>query len=570
VSPWRGPSAPGEIPTLGGEVGAFIETYAVVPDGMYAGEPYVLSDEQREFVNGLYALKADAEVDPRKPSRAFIYDRGGQLVAPQKWGKGPLSAALVIAEAYGPVLFDGWDANGEPVGRPWATPWIQITAVSEDQTANVFRALVPMIQLGSLRADIPDTGETRINLPQGGRIEPVTASARSRLGQRITFCCEDEAHDWTKRNGGRKLADTQRRNLAGMGGRFVETGNAWNPAEESVAQLTFEKESGVFKMMLQPGPGSIRNHRDRMRILRHLYGGSWWVDIERISSEIDNLLDRGELAQAERFFFNRIVPGEDRAFDPKRWRDLARPGQSVPDRERIVIGVDGARYEDALAMVATDIKSGFQWPLGIWEKPSSAGPDYEHPMDEVDGALNDAMERYMVWRVYIDPGSQYANITPLMERWQGKWGEKRIIAWQMNRPKPTCYLIRNYVSAIMTGDLIHDGDEMMARHIMNARRKLMTVYDEDGHAMFVIQKEAPNSPAKIDAAAAGALSWQARGDAIAAGTADPGTYDNPVDKCGTCGHLKRLHVPQCRVRSDDCQGWTEPDLTAERGPVGVV
>ena len=45
-----------------------------------------------------------------------------------------------------------------------------------------------------------------------------------------------------------------------MGGRFMETGNAWDPAEESVAQSTFEKESGVFKMMLQPGPGSVRNH----------------------------------------------------------------------------------------------------------------------------------------------------------------------------------------------------------------------------------------------------------------------------------------------------------------------
>jgi hypothetical protein len=108
----------------------------------------------------------------------FVYDRGGQLCRPQKWGKGPFASAIICAEAdpEGPVLSDGWDANGEPVGRPWPTPHIQVTAVSEDQTDNVWRALRPMIELGDIAADIPDTGLTRINLPSGGLIEPVTSA----------------------------------------------------------------------------------------------------------------------------------------------------------------------------------------------------------------------------------------------------------------------------------------------------------------------------------------------------------------------------------------------------------
>lgn len=557
--PWRGPSVEGERPTLGWQIVDLIHELCVIPDGEFAGEPFILSDEQLEFVLGFYELRVDAEVDRRKPSRAFVHTRGGQLVAPQKWGKGPFSAAMIIAEAAGPVLFDGWDAVGDPVGRPWATPWIQVTAVSEDQTANIWRSLIPMITRGSLQAEIPDTGESRINLPGGGKIEPTTAASRSRLGQRITFAAEDEAHDWNKRNGGRRLADTQRRNLAGMGGRFLETGNAWDPNEDSVAQGTYDKETGVFKMMLHGGPGSIRNHRERLRVLRNIYRKSVWVDIERVSEEIDNLLERGELAQAERFFMNRIVPGEDRAFEVKRWDELARPGTRIEDKERIVIGVDGARYQDALAIVATDVKTGFQWPLGIWERPLDAPENYEHPMDDADGVVIDAFERYNVWRVYIDPGSQYANIAPLMEKWQGRWGEKKIVGWLMNRPKPTAYMIRGYISAIQTGDLTHDGDERMHRHIMNARRREVNVYDEDGRKMFVIQKEAPNSPAKIDGAAAGALSWEARGDAIAAGTVAPGTYDDPKNKCATCGHLRRLHVPHCRVRpGGHCENFIEP------------
>ncbi len=571
--PWRGASVQGEIPTLGFQVVQFIETFCVVPDGEFAGEPFILSPEQREFIWGMYALKPEAEVDRRKPSRAFLFDRGGQLVAPQKWGKGPLSAAVIIAETLGPVLFDGWDADGNPVGRPWATPWIQVTAVSEDQTQNIWRALIPMIRLGELKADIPDTGETRINFVDGGRIDPVTASARSRLGQRITFSAQDEAHDWTDRNGGRKLADTQRRNLAGMGGRFMETGNAWDPAEDSVAQSTFDKETGVYKMMLQPGPGSIRNQRERMRVLRALYGGNPWIDTERISSEIDNLLERGELAQAERFFMNRIVPGEDKAFDIRLWDQQSRPNKHPKDRERIVVGVDGARYVDALAVIGTTINEGFSFVLGIWQRPEQAPDDYEHPMDEVDGTLLDAFDRFHIWRVYIDPGSQYANISPLMERWQGRWGEKRIIEWQMNRPKPTCYLIRNFVSAIMTGDLTHDGHPLMREHVANARRKIMNVYDEDGHAMFVLHKEAPRSAKKIDGAAAAALSWQARGDAIASGTMLPGPYDNLANNCATCGHIKRHHKPECIVApAGHCSVWVQPvlDLEPEHGFSGFV
>jgi len=524
--PWRGPEEKGEVPTLGWEIIDFLESCAVIPDGEFAGQPFRLSSVQREFVLNFYRIHPEVEPDLTKPSQAFVYSRGGQLVAPQKHGKGPFSAAMAIAEAYGPVLFAGWDAKGEPVGRPWATPWIQVTAVSEDQTANIWKSLLPMILLGDLRADIPDTGLTRINLPSGGTIEPVTASARSRLGQRITFCLEDEAHDWTKKNGGRRLADNQRRNLAGMGGRFLETGNAWDPAEHSVAQQTYEaKGTEVYRMMLEPGPGSIRNKRERMKVLKTLYASSWWVDPSRISAEIDDLLERGEVAQAERFFLNRIVPGEDRAFDARRWAELAKPKTQTTEGALITIGVDGARYFDAIAVIATDVASGYQWNLGIWERPPEAPDDYEHPFDEVDGVVTEAFRRWNVWRLYADPGSQYANISPLVDKWQGRWGNKRVIAWMMNQPKKTAYMLRAYVSAMMTGDLSHDGDQHFAAHIENARRKTIPQYDEDGVQMWVIQKESPRSPLKIDAAAAGGLSWEARSDAIASGKGRGSVYD---------------------------------------------
>lgn len=510
------------FPTLGWLVGGWIEANCVIPDGDYAGEPFLLTDEMWRFLLRFYRLDPATKQDERgRWSLPFHYFRGAQLVRPQKWGKGPLAAAIICAEAQGPAFFDGWNADGEPVGRPWATPWIQATAVSEGQTDNVWRSLLPMIERGSLAQALWDTGETRINLPGGGRIEPPTASARSRLGQRVTFVLQDEAQSWLERNGGRLLAETQRRNLAGMGGRFLETGNAWDPREESVSQRTAESgEPGVYHDDVEPGAGSVRNKRDRRRMLNKVYGDSWWVDLDRIDAEIVSLLARAEAPQAERFFLNRKLAGEDAALPPglveKRTVKHSEPDAGV----RITVGVDGARFVDALAIVGTEVLTGFQWPIGIWERPENAGDDYEHPADEIDAALVDVFGRWDVWRVYIDP--QW--IDHLVERWQGRWGQKRVIPWYTNRPRQVAFAVRGFADAAAAGDWACSPDERFARHLGSARKQLLNVFDDDHRQLWKLSKDRPGSPRKIDAAMAAVLSWEARSDCVAAGELEPVVY----------------------------------------------
>lgn len=506
--PWRGPDFPGEYPTLGYLVADLIQQLCVIPDGDFAGDPFVLTDEMLRCLLAFYRIDAETE--------RFFHDRGGQLTRPQKWGKGPLAAAFICAEAHpeGPVLFAGWDAAGEPVGRPWATPHVQVTAVSEDQTDNVWRALLAMIERGALSSAIWDTGQTRINLPGGGLIEPTTASALSRLGQRITFAVQDESQSWLAANGGHKLADTQRRNLAGMGGRWLATGNAWDPRENSVAQKTAESgEPGVYIDDVGPGTGSVRNKADRRRMLKRVYGDSWWVDRDRIDGEIVALLARGEGTQAERFFLNRKLAGEDAAFPPGLVESRVDGGHDVPERALISVGVDGARFVDALAMIATELQSGFQWPLGIWERPEHAPDEYEHPQDEIDGVMVDAFDRFDVRRVYVDP--QW--IDNLLEKWQGRWGQKRVLPWYTNRPRQVAWAVRGFTDAAAAGDWTHAGDEHHSRHLTNARRQKLNVFDDDHRQMHSLSKDRPGSPRKIDAAMASVLSWEARSDCIAAG-----------------------------------------------------
>lgn len=519
--PWAGPEYPGDFPTLGYEVGSWIESSCAIPDGEFAGDPFLLTDEMLFFLVHYYRL------DPE--TGGFRYTRGGQLVRPQKWGKGPFSSAIVCAEAQGPTLFAGWNAAGQPVGREWPTPWIQITAVSEAQTANVWRALVPMIRLGNISADIPDTGETRINLPGGGRIEPVTASAKSRLGQRLTFALQDETHSWLETNGGRALADNQRRNVSGMGGRFLETTNAFDPAEDSVAQQTYEsKSSAVYIDDVEPGEGSVRNKRERRRMLKKVYADSAkgdrergiepWIDLDRIDAEIVDLLDR-DPAQAERFFLNRKRAGEARAFDPEKW-DASAEARTVEPRSLIVLGVDGARFHDALAVVATEVSTGYQWPVVIVEAPPNPPDEYEHDFAAVDGAVSEVFDRFEVWRAYVDP--QY--IEPLFEKWQGRYGEKVVMPWYTTRPRQIGWAVRTYTEAIEAGDFLHDPDEHFTRHIKNAVKYRLNVRDDRQRFLHAISKDRHDSIRKIDAAMAGVLSWEARGDAVAAGA------ENRVDK----------------------------------------
>ena len=127
----------------------WVSAHCVIPDGGRAGDPYVMVDWQLwSFVNH-YRVRDEATRD--QLGTAFFYRRS-QIVGPQKSGKSPFQAAQVCAEGVGPVLFGGWARGGEkyrcadfgcpcgwryeyrkgePMGRPWPTPLIQITATSE-------------------------------------------------------------------------------------------------------------------------------------------------------------------------------------------------------------------------------------------------------------------------------------------------------------------------------------------------------------------------------------------------------------------------------------------------------
>lgn len=522
---------------------AWVERHCIVPDGWRKGLPFRLYGYQLRWFGAFYLVRGTAEWDAKNPilGPAFVYRRG-LLVAPQKVGKNPVIAAHVCLEGVGPALFAGWAGKddgyscrvwgcrcgweypyepGEPMGMPWPTPLIQITAFSEESTENTYDALRPMIDDGPLHDLIPHTGEEFIRLPGGGRIDTVTSSAHSRLGQRVTFVPQDEVGIWTASNGMTKLADTQYRGLSGMGGRAALTTNAWDPSEHSVAQTQYESSAAdIWKQFEQPPKSlSYGDRKERRRIHRLVYppdtlrenGGH--VDLDAIEAEAADLVTR-DAPQAARFYGNMLVAGAGKAFDIDRWTTLAKPGYVVPPHSPIVLGFDGSRYDDATALIATEILTGYQWPVGIW----APTPGKPVPVDEVDAAVRSTFADFDVWRMYCDPPKWESWIAT----WAGAFGKERVVEWWTARLRAMARAMAAYEHAITDGDLSHDGDATFAAHIGNAVRHYTGFRDDDGRPLWVIRKEHPGSALKIDAAVAGGLSWEARNDAITAGvTAEP-------------------------------------------------
>ncbi|WP_424216041.1 hypothetical protein ACN20G_28245 (plasmid) [Streptomyces sp. BI20] len=523
-----------DFPTLW-VVPEWIQEHCVIPDGFEQGKPFVAYDWQLWCTVNHYRLKPGARLGQLAP--AFHYRRS-QVVAPQKTGKGPWTATLMAAEAVGPVVFNGWAEGGEtyecnahgcpcgwayeyepgePMGRPWPTPLIQITATSEDQTDNIYRPLQNMIRLGPLSA-LMKVGEQFIRLPGGGRIDVVTSSAQSRLGNPITTAAQDEVGLWTAENRMIRVAETQRRGLAGMGGRAIETTNAWDPGENSVAQRTSESRARDIFRFHRKAPGSLSylNKQERRKIHRHVYAGSVHVDLDAIEAEAAELIET-DPAQAERFFGNRSVAGSGSWMNRDLWDARARPEQ-VPDGATVVMGLDGSDVDDWTA-IRLETLTGYQWTPtvgtdrtpAIWDPAEHGG---QVPRLAVRAAVAELMGRYNVVRAYMDPPYWETEI----DDWADEYGD-RIVRWSTYRIVQMHAACERLLTDVAKKDatLWHDGCPDASVHMGHTRK------GERPAGRYVLKKAGPAM--KIDVAVVSVLAHEAACDAIADGLARTKKYN---------------------------------------------
>lgn len=522
-----------DFPTLW-VVPAWHERHCIIPDGFRKGTAWRHYDWQLWVVLNHYRVKPKAIAfdDEGYPTRAAAFHfRRSQVVAPQKTGKGPLAAVIVCGEAVGPTLFAGWAEGGdvyrcsdhgcgcgwiyaydagEPMGTPWPTPLIQLLATSEDQVDNVYRPLQAMAR-GPLLAEQMQVREGFIRLPNDGRVDVVTSSAQSRLGNPITFALQDETQLYTQQNKLVRVAETMRRGLAGMGGRSMETTNCWDPAEQSVAQRTHEgRAKDVFRFYEQP-PTDLKYSvkTDRRKIHAFNYAGSPHVNLDAIDAEAAEIAET-DPAQAERFYGNRIVAGLGSWMDGDAWD--ARKATTPPKSGRkpqIVLGFDGSDVDDWTGIRA-ETREGYQFT------PKTAdGPTIWNPADHggkvprlaVAAAIDELFDTYDVLRMYCDPPYWESEI----DAWSEKFGDKRVIRWetrQVGRMHPAA---ERLLTDVVKKDskFSHDGCPTASAHVRNARKE-----SRESGRRYVLTK--PGDGRKIDLAVCSILAHEAWGDVTAA------------------------------------------------------
>lgn len=561
-----------DFPTLGDLGDAWITRHCRVPDGFTRGKPFQMADWQFWCHANRYRIRPGAvfvpveKVGPDHPptlNQAFVYQMT-LIVAPQKTGKGPFSASQVAFEAAGPSVFAEWAKGGEvyscaanacpcgwedtddryvyqpgePMGMRHPSPLIQITANSAEQADNIYKPLRAMINLGPLKQLLAvREGFIRIlglsDQEDLDRIDVVTSSARSRLGNPISDAEQDEAGLYTKSNKMVDVADTQARGAAGMGGRTHLTTNAWDPSENSYAQMMYEaQEPDVFIFYRDPDkslrgddgkPLDYKKLTDRRKIHEYAYEGSWWVNLDSIEDLARKLMKR-DPEQAERFFGNRLVAGHGKWLEDGTWESKGpkkdQLARVLPRRAPVSGGFDGSDNDDFTGIRLELLPDAYQFTptYGPDNRKTQWNPA-DHggiiPRGEVMVAWREIAQRFELIRVYLDPYRWQSEIDTLA----AEFGDDVFIPWNTARPNPMYAALDRFKTDLGNADsgFTHDGDAEVRTHMRNARIRPTTVDKTTGVKRYIIGKPFGEDHRKIDYAMSSVLAHEAAMDVLASG-----------------------------------------------------
>src|SRR5690606_36300709 len=177
-------------PTLGPQVCDWIETFLIHGPGDLRGQPARLDDEKRGLIYRMYEVYPQGH--PHAGRRRF---RRVALSVRKGWAKTELAALIAAVELHpdGPVRCDGWDANGNPVGRGVVDPYIPMVAYSEEQSDELaYHALRVILGMSALADDFDIGLERIVRVGGDGKAVSLASSPDARDGARTTFSVMDE------------------------------------------------------------------------------------------------------------------------------------------------------------------------------------------------------------------------------------------------------------------------------------------------------------------------------------------------------------------------------------------
>lgn len=496
--------------TLGYEALAWAAKYLRHPNGLRAGKAWQFTREQARFVLWFYALDENGR---------WLFHHGARRLAKGS-GKSPFAAVMALIELLAPVRFDHWDPDvpGGVVGKPVSMPWVQIAAVSLDQTENTMRmvrAMASPANAPALHRDYSlDVGKTQIFVQPEGKLEVITSSAATAEGAESTFVIGDELEHWTPSNGGAELHATLMDNLSKSGSRMLETLNAWKPGINSAGESTFNdwvlQETGrsknesriLYDARQAPHDTELGDVNSLRSALEWVYADCPWSDIDAIMTRIWS--PSAQVDDSKRKYLNWPVASSDSWCDPQDWAQMARPDIDVAPGEDIVMFFDGSLSNDHTALIGCRMDDGHIFTIGVWQ-PKAADPD-DKPMVDVQ-AVDDRVDfAFATWNVL----GFYADVREWESFTKVAWPERyrdRLELWATSRgaqqPEPIAWDMRGkdfqFTTAaelaeaeVMQHSFTHDGHPLLTEHVLNARR-------HEGRYGITVRKESRKSAKKIDA-----------------------------------------------------------------------
>lgn len=551
--PWQPLDEYDEFPTLGYDVADWMTSYLLQPD-IDDSIPFVPTQEQLDFLVDLYEI--DPQTRKRVKSRAV-------LSRPRGWGKSPFLAAICCVEAMGPVLCDGWDADGQPVGIPWArrcTPLVQVTATTDDQTANTWTPLLEMLRGSDAEDEYGVEAMDSFVTMRRGKIEKRTSSATSVKGARAVMAVLDQTETWLPGNGGPKLAKTLRNNATKLGGVTIETPNAYTIGERSVAETTARFAELVAEGKVKPEAArrllyshreaplntDISNRESLIEGLRIAYGDAsgdprgclihepactpGWVDVERTADDFwepDN--DPAEMCAD---FLNQINSASDAWLTMPELRAIEDSDKTISSHEPITLGFDGSEgrkigIADATVLIGYSITQKHLFKIGIWSQPDGPkGEGWQPPRLEIEQKIRETFDRFNVVGFYADPSAGWAQD---VKTWEARYSKRLKAKISTNEPirypqrnvTATCENFAQLLSAIRQEMVTYDGDPTMTAHFLNARKS-------PRQAGYVLVKPADDQDySKIDATWGAMFAYKVGLDAVGKGASKPKRHRAP-------------------------------------------
>lgn len=508
--------------TLGWGAINWLYEYVLTTGGPHAGQPFLPTLEQARFIAWWYAVDETGR---------FVY-RSGTLRRMKGWGKDPLVGALALFELCGPAEFSHWGEDGEPVGKPKYDPWVQLAAVSQDQTRNTFTLFPALISPKLKEEHGLDVHKTLVYDKRGKMIEGVTSSPMALEGKRPTFVVQNETQWWVDTNDGTAMATVIEGNVTKSAYgtcRSLSICNAHVPGQDSIGEKdwdAYQKVAGgsaidtkILYDALEapadtpvseiPSPvddpegfaDGIEKLREGLKVAR---GDAVWLDIDNI---IQSILDtRNPVSESRRKFLNQVNATEDSWIAPYEWDVLQAPVELQPG-DAITLGFDGSKSNDHTVLSACRVEDGAVFLLRFWDPTKH--PEGNVPREQVDAAVRSAFERYEVKAFRADVHE--------FESYVDEWGKdfKRKLKISSSPGNPVAFDMRGYkkkfaldcerfLDAVLDGEIVHDGDPQLRWYITNAHRAL-TNFDA-----VTIRKESKDYSRKIDGAVSSVLAFGAR------------------------------------------------------------